>query len=131
MPIEWRVDEARGLVRAALTGDCTLDEMLALLESVADSAAPRPLRVLSDHRTLSLPITPSDAQAFVGRMTERATDFAGTQWGVVVGSAASYGMIRMIGTLLEPIGMQVEPFYTPDAAESWVAGGSPELPPAA
>ncbi len=125
MPITWRVDAARGLLRATLAGDCPLGEMQAMLAQVASDPPRRPLRVLSDHRTLSTPITPAQAQALVEQLTAGAATFGGGRWAVVVGSAASFGMIRMLGALLDPIDLAVEPFQAPEEAEAWVLDAPP------
>lgn len=83
----------------------------------------------SDHRGLTAPIDPGQLHAFLGHLDSAAHAVRGRRWAVVVGSAASFGMMRMLSVHAQRLPLEVAVFWEPAAAEAWLDGqGDP--PPA-
>jgi len=120
MPITHAVDVARRLLRFDVAGTLTTEEMTRAVDGAARSLGPGRYQVLSDHRALITPATAPQLEALVAHLTRYRSHFGDSQWAVVVGQPASFGMMRMLGVLAERIPIEVEAFTDPAAAEVWL-----------
>ena len=122
MPATHVVDQDAGVVRLTLWGVLTLAEMVSTVQGVlADLEPGRRYDVLSDHRQLQEPATRDQMLQLTDFLVSRGTPFHGRRWAVIVGSAASYGTIRMIAVHLEAAPIWTMPFYDAGEAHAWLA----------
>lgn len=121
MPTTLHIDHDARLVRVGLHGPVSGEEMLATIREAAEQIGPEGgYAVLSDHREIGEPATRDLVERVVDHLGRFASVFHDTRWAVVVGSPASYGMMRMLGVLAEQIPMTVRVFlHDVAAAEQW------------
>ncbi|MDF1505857.1 STAS/SEC14 domain-containing protein [Roseisolibacter sp. H3M3-2] len=125
MPITFRVDRAARLIRAEVEGAFSAEDMIRCVADAAEAVGREPgWHILSDHRRIGTPSTRPQVEQLVARLEALRDTFAGSRWAVVVGSPASYGMMRMLGMLAEGVPMTVRPFEDADAAEGWARTGA-------
>ena len=121
MPITAWVDEADKLARFEIIGEWTTEEMLRAVSRTLDALGGREgFDLLSDHRLIGKPATPEQIRALVGHLSRTGSALAGRRAAVVVGNAASYGMMRMLGVHAESIGIEVGIFATIPEAMEWL-----------
>lgn len=120
MPMTHSVDHQRRLLTVEVSGTLTTREIIAAIDAAAADLGPGRYRVLSDHRQLTTPATTEQVEAVVDHLSGYPGHFGGSQWAVVVGQPASYGMIRMMSVLAERIPMEVQVFTTRPEAERWI-----------
>ncbi len=126
MAIHADVDVEARRVRFTVSGSIEVREVLRSLNDVALQFGDVPVReILSDHRSIDAPITPTQLNAVVGCIEKHAATFGGACFAVVTGSQASYGMMRMMTALLEPIGVRVEVFSDIRQAREWLEKAGP------
>ena len=124
MPISHELDHARRLVRAAVRGDFTADNMLRTVSDAAREAGEPGWNVLSDHREIGEPATREQLEQLVGHLAVLRRYFQGSRWAVVVARPASYGMMRMLQVLAERVPMTVRVFVDAARAERWALGAT-------
>ncbi len=121
MPIEMRVKGAERLVLGKLRGAVGTREMIDALDGVVADPGFRPgFDVLSDHREIASPLAPDQLEALLGHLSTLGGSFAGSRWAIVTTAPASYGMMRMLSVLAEPIGLEVRVFREMDEAREWL-----------
>ena len=117
MPLHFRLDEQEQLLRFELTGEWDTAEMLAVThEAYAAAAQHRGFDILSDNRGNASTATPEQVRKLAELMIREGGMFAGRRAAIVVESAASYGMIRMLAARAAPLGLEVCPFFSMDEA---------------
>jgi hypothetical protein len=122
MPATHVVDRDAGIVHLTLRGVLTLAEMVATVQAVMDDLEPgRRYDVLSDHRALEEPATRDQLLQLTEFLGSRGTPFHGRRWAVIVGSPASFGVIRMLSVHLESAPIHAMPFYDAAEARAWLA----------
>ena len=129
MPINAWVDEDDKLARFEIVGEWTTEEMIESVSGILAAIGARTgFDLLSDHRLIAEPATPEQIRALVGHLTRRGSALAGRRAAVVVGSEASYGMMRMLGAYTERIGIEVGIFTTLPDALTWLQRSGPSNP---
>lgn len=117
------LDPDRRLLRMRLSGRpgtvAIRRAVAAVLARLGESPG---VDVYSDHRDLTAPLDPSQLEVFVAQLDLAARLLRGRRWAVVVGSAASYGMMRMLSVHAQRVPLEVAVFWGPEAAEAWLAG---------
>ena len=116
MPIETTLDHERRLVTFTLTGTLETKEMLAALATAFAQRKPGVVyNVMSDNRAVDVPATPDQIKTLVAELMRQST-VDGMRAAMVVGTDASYGMMRMMSAYTEPLGIRVEIFRDTEAA---------------
>lgn len=122
MPVTHAVDQDAGVVRLVLSGVLTAADMVGAVQAVlADLEPGRRYDVLSDHRGLVEPATREQLLQLSDFLGSRGSPFHDRRWAVIVGSQASYGMIRLLSVHLESVPIWVAPFHDAAEAEAWLA----------
>ena len=118
------MDHDARLVRAAVEGNFTIEDMLDCVSGAAAEAGGPGYNVLSDHREIGEPATRPQLEALVSHIAALRQYFGGARWAVIVTTPASYGMMRMLSVLAERVPMEVRVFRAADAeaAELWARG---------
>ena len=111
MGIRHWIEKDRRRVRAELTGNSSLEEMLGTITGAVEDPDFEPgFDVLSDHSGVGQPLTTPQAHE-LSRVLERLSrHWAGTRWAVVTTKPASIGMIRMLAVLSERVPMTIRTF---------------------
>ena len=105
-----------------LTGTMDTKEMLAALATAfAQRKAGVVYNVLSDNRNLDEPATPDQVKTLVAELTRLGT-VQGMRAAMVVGTDASYGMMRMMSAYTEPLGIHVGIFRDTESAMAFLEG---------
>lgn len=124
MPIRMWVDGPARLIRGELWDDFDMDAVRAAVDAVlSDPAFESGFDVLTDHTRLTRFLTAEEARAVAGHLATHRERLAGARWAIVTANPASFGMMRVLGALLEDSGIQVRPFTDAAAAEAWLAAG--------
>lgn len=107
MPVEFDVDHEARLVTFRVTGTVDATEILSALHSAFAMRKPGVVYdVFSDHLGIAKPVTPDQIKSLVAELA-RIGGVEGMRAVMVVGSDASYGMMRMLSTLVENLGIRV------------------------
>jgi hypothetical protein len=126
MPIQFTLDEQERLLRFELTGEWDTAEMLAVThEAYAAATRCHGFDILSDNRGNLSTATPEQVRKLAELMVREGGAFAGRRAAVVVDSAASYGMIRMLAARAAPLGLEVRPFFSMDEAVGFLREARP------
>lgn len=121
LPITEIVDRAARVVRFVAQGQLVVDDMLAAVDRAAAAAGNQTgWCVLSDHRALDVPATGDQVRAMLEHIRSHGQAFHGSRWAVVTVAPASYGMMRMLGTLAESVPISVRIFADVPEALHWV-----------
>lgn len=120
MPIESHVDHEARLVSFRVTGKLDTDEMLAVVNACFAQREPGAVYdVLSDHRAVVEPATPDQIRALVAELM-RLGGVDGMRAAMIVGTDASYGMMRMMAAHTEALGIEVGIFREPAEARKFL-----------
>jgi hypothetical protein len=120
VPIATTLDHERRLVTFTLTGTLETKEMLAALTGTFTQRKPGVVyNVMSDNRGVDAPATPEQVKMLVAELM-RLGAVAGMRAAMVVGTDASYGMMRMMSAYTEPLGIRVEIFRDTEAAMAFL-----------
>jgi hypothetical protein len=120
VPIETTLDHEGRLVTFRVTGTMDTKEMLDAVEKTFVQREPGVVyNVLSDTRAVDQPATPDQIKSLVGDLMRRGT-VQGMRAAMVVGTDASYGMMRMMSAYAEPLGIHVGIFRDTDAARAFL-----------
>ena len=121
MPIKTDVDHSERLISFELSGMLITGEMVAAVGEAFRLAGDAPgYDILSDNRGLEAPAKPRQIQALLDIMTTRETQFKGSRAAVVVGQAASYGMMRMLSARVDALGIDVGVFWNMEDAKRFL-----------
>lgn len=120
MPIESHVDHEARLLSFRVTGTLDTDEMLAAVVGCFAQRKPGVMYdVLSDHRDVVEPATPDQIRTLVAELM-RLGGLNGMRAAMIVGTDASYGMMRMMSAHTEALGMHVGIFREPAEARAFL-----------
>lgn len=125
MPVRYEIDGCAGLIRAHLSGDVTVADLLRYYSFLAADPALRPnLTVLADCRDVTS--VPTFAEMSVVATAEPRTSpgLGPTTAAVVVSSVWLFGIARQFAALAEPSGVRIVPFYDPQEAARWLSAAS-------
>jgi hypothetical protein len=126
VPIKTEVDHSDRLVRWELSGDLDTDEMLAAVDEAFRLIGGKPgYDFLCDNRALKKPATPEQIKILIGRFAKEGKLVNGSRCAVVVGQAASYGMMRLMAAHADPIGIDVAAFWTIEEAMAFLGRTHP------
>lgn len=115
------------MVRMELTGTLSTEEVLACVDDAAQTIGSRQgFRLLSDHRGLDTPATPSQIQALVMRIGSHGDALSGLRWAIVTVMAASQGMMGQLARYASTVGVQVGVFRDMQEAEQWLGPSGEE-----
>lgn len=121
MSIRHTIDREACRVQFEVSGTLTSVEMCSAIDkAVSDLAGMHAREVLSDHRGLDVPATSAQVHVVAAYLDRHADTFAGAHCAMVTASPASYGMMRMLGALVESIPIRVEVFTDINAARAWL-----------
>jgi len=125
MPIATEIDDSGRRICFTINGQIDAPEMMqALDDALANVQGRGGYDVLSDNRGVTVPITPDQLKQLVGRLSESET-FKGRRAAIVVSSDASYGMMRMLGSLVEPLNIDVRGFRDTESALAFLKSPRP------
>jgi hypothetical protein len=120
VPIETTLDHEGRLVSFRVTGALDTKEMLDAVEKTFGQRKPGVVyNVLSDTRAVAVPATPDQIKSLVAELARHGT-VDGMRAALVVGTDASYGMMRMMSAYTEPLGIHVGIFRDTDAARAFL-----------
>ena len=120
MPVAYRIDTPRRLIRAKIEGNLTAADMLLCVNEIAPELGRNKFDMLSDHREIATPATREQLEMLVARLSTMRATLAGMNWAVVVGKPSSYGMMRMLRVLAQRVPIRVEIFESVSEAEIWL-----------
>ena len=120
MPIATTLNHDRRLVTFTVTGLMDTKEMVEAVGNTFGQRRPGVVyNVLSDTRAVEKPATPDQIKALVAELMRHGT-VEGMRAAMVVGTDASYGMMRMMSAYTEPLGIHVGIFRDADAAREFL-----------
>jgi hypothetical protein len=120
VPIAYSFDPTRWRVTTVVTGRVGLSEIRDHVHSVEhQSWFPAP--ALVDTRPASADFTNAEIRTIVALLAELGLRLGGIRIAILVPSDVAYGLVRMIGILLEER-VTVLPFRDPAQAEAWLRG---------
>ena len=129
MPYEYRIDRDAHRIDVLAFGRSTFEEGCEAAERlVADPDFIPALPILCDARRLEYLATYQEALAYRDMFERLRSSFRGPV-AIVVEGTARYGVSRMVASLAQLAGVQVEAFRSIEDAEAWLATHS-ALPPA-
>jgi hypothetical protein len=125
MPIRHWVEADRRRLRAVVSGDITMEEIVgAITASVEDPDFELGFDILSDHTEVGEPISTEQVKQTTAHLQQLSQQLAGARWAIVTSKPSSYGMMRMLSVFAERVPMSVEVFRSLEAAEAWLASSS-------
>lgn len=111
MPIRAEIDERDALLKFEIVGDWTTEEMEQVtLEGVRGIAGRAGYDALCDLTRTGRASTPAEIRRLVQILMEEGSALRGRRAAMIVGNPTSYGMMRMLSALTEPIGIEVKIF---------------------
>jgi hypothetical protein len=122
MPVTYALDNERHGLFAAASGPITIDDIRTHLTQEHRSKG-LAYRELIEASRATVAFSASDVRATVEILRAYAREGVLGPTAIVVGNDLAYGMIRMLGILLEDI-CEVRPFRARQEAEQWLAGAS-------
>ena len=129
MPYEYRIDRDAHRIHVRAWGQSTFEEGCEAAEHlVADPDFIPALPILCDARGLEYLATYKEALAYRDMFERLRASFRGPI-AIVVEGTARYGVSRMVASLAQLAGVQVEAFRSVEDAEAWLAAHA-ALPPA-
>jgi hypothetical protein len=128
MPITYSIDQAQRRLTAVAAGSVTYSEIMTHLERERDDNA-LPFRELIEATQATLDISSPEVWQVVDRLRTLGHQHALGPTAVVVGDDVSYGVMRMLETLVEDV-CDVRPFRSRGDAEEWLNAIPMPRPPA-
>lgn len=118
MSITYAFDPQHRWIRTTVEGSVSVAEIAAHLRAVQNEPW-YPCPALVDTRHAEADLSNADIRSVVARLSELSRHTRDARIAVVVPSGVAYGLVRMIGIMLEHQ-MSVYPFYDMAAAEGWL-----------
>ena len=121
MPTEFRVDVDAGIVYRTITGEITIDELLASYRSMLAHPDFRPgLRALTDLREVKPSAVRRDVLRLAEFVQEHGEEIGALRVAVVVSTDASFGMVRELEVELAASPVEIGLFRDPAEALAWL-----------
>lgn len=121
MAITYKIDARQNVVYVIVKDTFTGQEILAVFKSVLKDPQFSPqFKLLSDCRDIEVAVTPEQVKLMAGFIKQNLENFRLSKWAFVVSLTVSYGMIRMFSSILEPLEIAVEPFWSYEEAQKWL-----------
>lgn len=123
MPIAYAYDAEQGLIKTVVTGRITPADVA---DYFAKLRAERwfPVPSLTDVREASPNVSGEEIREMAKQFRQFETTLQAAPIAVVVSSELAYGLVRMIGLLLDDVAV-IHPFGDVESAMNWLA---PHLP---
>jgi hypothetical protein len=128
MPITHAIDRSRRRLVTAAQGDVTYLEIVAHLELERDDGG-LPLSEFIDASLATVNSSAMEVQLIVDRLRSLGRQNALGPTAILVGDDVSYGVMRMLETLVEDVS-DIRPFRGRDEAEEWLNAIPMPRPPA-
>jgi hypothetical protein len=122
MPVTYALDPKRRELAATAEGPITLDDIRKHLTKEHREKG-LAYRELIEASRATVAFSSSDVRATVDILRAYAREGVLGPTAIVVGNDLAYGMIRMLGILLEDV-CEVRPFRARQEAEEWLADAS-------
>ena len=117
VPLTVEIDHALHLLKFRLEGEWHPEVAFPqIANAFAQIEAGARYDILSDHRGVSQPATPEQVKGIFEVLKKHGHAFAGQRAAIVVGSIASYDMMRMLSAHSDQIGLDVQVFWSPEEA---------------
>ena len=117
VPLTVEIDHAQHLLRFRLEGEWQTEVAFPQIATAFAQLKPgERYDILSDHRGVSQPATPEHVKGIFELLRKNGQMFAGQRAAIVVSSVASYGMMRMLSAHSDQIGLDVQVFWSPEEA---------------
>ena len=125
MAVSWRIKD--GLVWLQSEGEWSRAEWRVAVDGFLADPEFRPgMGLIHDRRRLLLPEKGLfEVKAEADFLRERTARIGKARWAAVVRDPESYGLGRMLQTLLSDTDVSLRVFYDPAEAEAWVYGSAP------
>lgn len=121
LPIESSVDHDARLVTFRVSGKLDTKEMLSAVNACfAQRKSGVVYDVLSDHRGIEEPATPDQIKTLIAELM-KIGETEGMRAAILVGTDASYGMMRMMSAHAEALGIHVGIFREPGEAMKFLS----------
>jgi len=121
MPITYRIDPARRLVEATMSGATSAEEILAYEQRLFADPAYRPeYDTLTDMRERTTIPSAADLQEIVNRKAARMETLIGTHRAIVASRDAPFGMMRMFEAMTGGDQSPFRVFRTMEEARNWL-----------
>ena len=112
MPITSAVDPSQRLIRFTVSGVIETSEILRAIDEVLPQIDETGgFDIISDHRALEQAATSDQIRALVEHLRIHGERLQGSRFAVIVGSEASYGMMRLLAVRAERLGIIVGVFW--------------------
>jgi len=122
MPVTYALDPERHELAATAEGAITMDDIRKhLTKEHRDKGLP--YRELIEASRATVSFSSSDVRATVDILRVYAREGVLGPTAIVVGNDLAYGMMRMLGILLEGV-CELRPFHTRQDAERWLAAAA-------
>ncbi len=122
MPIKYWIERERRRVRSVVTGDFTTEKIFQVLqEATTHEDFEVGFDVLSDHTQIGEPLTTPQAQQMTAYVENMKEVMGRSRWAVVTTKPSSYGMMRMLSAMLEPVPIIIRIFDTLEEADDWLS----------
>jgi len=118
MSISYIYDRARGILDTTAVGDVNFDEVSNFFDRVRDEPWFPPPSLI-DVRQASVDVTGAQIRMIAERFRSFGSVMCRVPVAVLVDSAVSFGLVRMLGLLLDDIAM-IRPFRCQEAALAWI-----------
>lgn len=127
MPVDIVIDEKNGLVVRKLTGEVSVDEIIASFAATICRPDYQPgMNTLVDLTAYTHQNDTADMRKIADFFLAHRDRVKGARAAVVVSQTVSFGMVRMLQTFLDRTQMLLEVFYDLGEARAWL-GLDPEL----
>lgn len=119
MPIAYSYDAVRGLIQTVATGHVSPVEAAAHFRDVGNEPW-FPAPSLADVRAASTDMSGEEVRQIANHFRQFKPPLRDTPIAVVVSSELAYGLVRMMGLLLDDVAV-IHPFRDIAAAMEWLA----------
>lgn len=124
MPIHTAIDKTTEVLRRTLTGEVTVDELIASFEdSLSHPDYRAGMNSLTDLREYGHQSSTADIRKIADFFIGHTEDIRGGMAAIVVSQTVSYGMVRMLQAYLDASPVSVGVFYDLGEAEQWLGIG--------
>ena len=127
MPIIYSIDEVQRRLTVVATGSISYSEIITHLEREREDDA-LPFRELIDATQATLALSSQEIRQVVNKLRTLGHQYALGPTAIVVTNDFGYGMMRMLGILVEE-DCDICPFRNSGEAEKWVNSVAIRCPP--
>jgi len=126
MPVRHWIDREHRLIRAEVSGSTSIEQMQECIrDAICHADFQIGFNVYSDHTRVTEIISTEQVRQLSSQLSLFKSQMKNAKWAVVTNSAASVGMMRMLGTYLEQIPITLRIFTSPEDALAWLGVQAP------